>query len=188
MKKELILGSQSPRRKELLKLAEIPFRVVVREIEETFPAFLPLSRIPVYLAELKAKAYEDLRKDFVVLTADTVVILENEVIGKPADEEEARRLLRRLSGKKHDVITGVCLMTQKEKVVFSEQTSVFFYELTEKQIDFYIKKYKPLDKAGAYAVQEWIGAVGVRRIEGDIYNVIGLPIARVVRQLRLLNV
>ncbi len=181
---EIILGSRSPRRRELLKLADIPFKILVKEVEEVFPQNISAEKVPEYLACLKNRAYKELRNEHIVLTADTIVILENQILGKPENLDHAKRLLQMLSGKKHEVVTGVCIAYQKHEIVFSEKTSVWFYELSEEQIDYYVSKYKPLDKAGGYAIQEWIGAIGIRKIEGDLYNVIGLPVAKVVKYLQ----
>ena len=188
MKPNLILASNSPRRKELLKLAGIPYRNLVRETEEIFPKDLHLQEVPVYLAKKKSQAYSDLRQDNVILTADTIVILQNEIIGKPENLENAKQLLRKLSGKKHEVITGVCITHKDKQITFSEKTDVYFKELTNKEIDFYVENYKPLDKAGAYAIQEWIGAIAIEKIVGDVYNVIGLPIRKVVEELQKFGV
>ena len=184
MKPDLILASNSPRRKELLKLAGISYKNLVRETEETFPENLPLREVPVYLAKKKSEAYKDLLQENIILTADTIVILENEIIGKPKNLENAKQLLRKLSGKKHEVITGVCIAHKDKQITFSEKTDVYFKELTDREIDFYVENYKPLDKAGAYAIQEWIGAIAIEKIVGDVYNVIGLPIRRVVENLK----
>jgi septum formation protein len=188
---DLILASQSPRRKLLLEWAEIPFTVVVRPIDETYPAGLSIEEIPLHIARNKANevnaylnaAFHQQYVDKTILAADTVVVLDDTIINKPLNRTEAIRILTALSGKIHRVITGVVIHTDVQQVSFSETTEVEFYPLTQDQIEFYVDKYKPYDKAGAYAIQEWIGVVGIKSIKGDFYNVMGLPISRVVQEL-----
>jgi septum formation protein len=192
---DLILASQSPRRKLLLEWAEIAFTVVVRPIDETFPADMPLEEVPVYIARNKANevnsyldaAFHQQYVDKTILAADTVVVLDNTIINKPLNRAEAIKTLTDLSGKTHRVITGVVIHTDYQQISFSETTEVEFHPLTQEQIEFYIDKYKPYDKAGAYAIQEWIGVVGIKSIKGDFYNVMGLPISRVVQELENLS-
>ena len=180
----IILGSQSPRRKELLAGLDIPFTTkVIPGLEETYPASLQGEAIPVYLAEQKADAYT-LEDNDLLITADTIVWLNGRVYGKPADEAEAREMLRSLSGKTHDVITGVCVRTNKKNVSFASTTKVRFAELTDAEIEHYVNKYRPMDKAGAYGIQEWIGYIGVEHIEGSYFNVMGLPIQRLYTVLK----
>ena len=181
----IILASQSPRRKQLLEWAEIDFEVLVKETDESYPAGLAVEDIPVFIARNKALAVKaDIPKDNrIILAADTVVVLDNRIIGKPADREDAIAILSALSGRKHRVITGVVLSKEKEEIAFSDTTNVVFHTLTPEQISFYVDKYKPYDKAGAYAIQEWIGVVGIQSVEGDFYNVMGLPVSRVVQAL-----
>ena len=180
----IILGSQSPRRKELLAGLDIEFTTkVIPGLEETYPNTLQGEEIPIYLAKQKADAYT-LEDNDLLITADTIVWLNGHVYGKPADEAEAREMLRSLSGKTHDVITGVCVRTNKKNVSFASTTKVRFAELTDAEIEHYINKYRPMDKAGAYGIQEWIGYIGVEHIEGSYFNVMGLPIQRLYTVLK----
>lgn len=184
----IILASQSPRRKQLLEWAEIQFEVIVSQVEETFPPELSPSEIPVFIASKKAKAVQ-LRSsaDSIILAADTIVLLNDHILGKPVHREEAISMLMALSGSTHQVITGVVLLKGGKEVSFYDITEVTFYALTLSQIEFYVDQYKPYDKAGSYAIQEWIGVVGIQSVKGDFYNVMGLPISRVVQQLRQFN-
>lgn len=186
--KKLILASQSPRRKQLLSESGIEFLVRSVPTEEHFPSSLNPKKVPEFIAENKAKAlWEKLsevdKNKFVVLSADTIVVLGNHIFGKPKDEAEAISTLKALSGKQHSVITGVCILAENEMQQFSVQTKVYFRELSNQQITFYVKNYKPFDKAGAYAIQEWIGLIGIEKIEGDYYNVVGLPVGEVIKRL-----
>lgn len=186
---KIILASQSPRRKQLLEWAEVDFEIIVKPTDESWPAELAVAEIPIHIARNKALAiaaehpYQD---QFPVLAADTVVVLGNEIIGKPAHAEEAIEILSRLSGRRHEVITGVVIHHKDQEICFADTTEVWFHELTPEQIRFYVEKYKPYDKAGAYAIQEWIGVTGIERINGDFYNVMGLPVSRVVQALKQL--
>jgi len=188
----IILASQSPRRKMLLEWAEVAFEVIVKPTDESFPAELPVEQVPVYIAKEKAltvkkyvqDAYHGEYADKTILAADTVVILNTEIIGKPNDRGHAIEILKRLSGQTHQVITGVVILSGEAVISFADITEVKFHHLTEEQIVFYIDKYQPYDKAGAYAIQEWIGVVGIQSIKGDFYNVMGLPVSRVVQALR----
>ncbi len=180
----IILASASPRRHQLLSWAEIPFDVMVRETEETFPPALPVEDVPIYIARNKAIAVQqELTHTPIVLAADTVVVLGNEIIGKPKNREDAIQILKKLSGCTHRVITGVVILKGAKEIAFSDTTEVIFYTLTYEQIEFYVDRYQPYDKAGAYAIQEWIGVVGIKSVNGDFYNVMGLPVSRVVRML-----
>lgn len=174
---KIILASKSPRRKQLLE--QMGFEVVVDsvDIEETFPPNLDVEDVAEYLAIKKSKNYKkDVAEKSILVTSDTVVVLDNIILGKPKNVQEAKEFLRLLSSKTHKVITGCCLKTHNNKIkYFSEQTVVKFKELTEEEIDFYVNKYKPFDKAGAYGIQEWIGAIGIENIQGDYYNVVGFP-------------
>jgi septum formation protein len=182
--KTIILASQSPRRKQLLEWAEVPFEVVVQSTDEKFPPGLNPEEVAVYIARNKAKAVQQLRNDdTVILAADTIVVLNDNIIGKPVHREEAISILLALSGEKHKVITGVVIRKGPKEIAFADTTEVDFYDLTVEQIEFYVDKYKPYDKAGAYAIQEWIGVVGIKSVKGDFYNVMGLPVSRVVREL-----
>jgi septum formation protein len=183
--KKIILASQSPRRKMLLEWAEILFEVRVKETDETYPSQTKTEDVPIVIAKNKAHAIERTENE-IVIAADTIVVLNDEIIGKPTDTEDARRILKKLSGKTHRVITGVVIMNGKEEISFSDVTEVSFHPLTDAQISFYIEKYKPFDKAGAYAIQEWIGVTGIEKINGDFYNVMGLPVSKVVKTLQRL--
>lgn len=180
----IVLASGSPRRRQLLEWAEIDFDVIVKNTDELYPPGLAIIDIPVHIARNKALAVkEDLSHERLIVAADTVVVLNEEIIGKPRDREDAIQILSRLAGNKHVVITGVVLIRGEKEIAFADSTSVWFHELTTEQITAYVDKYQPFDKAGAYAIQEWIGVVGIKGIEGDFYNVMGLPVSRVVRQL-----
>jgi septum formation protein len=180
----IVLASQSPRRKQLLEWAEVPFDVVIKETDELYPSDLPAEEVPVYIARNKALAVkEELSHDRIILAADTVVVLQDRIIGKPKDRSNAIEILVSLSGQKHQVITGVVILAPEEEISFADITEVWFHELTLDQIIFYIDKYKPYDKAGAYAIQEWIGVTGIKAVKGDFYNVMGLPVSRVVQAL-----
>lgn len=181
---KIILASQSPRRKQLLEWAEIPFDIVVRETAETFPPELALEEVPVYIARNKALAVQqDLPATSIILAADTIVVLNGNVIGKPVHREDAVSMLMALSGSKHRVITGVVIRQGEKETAFFDSTEVNFHPLTLAQIEFYVDHYKPYDKAGAYAIQEWIGVTGIQSISGDFYNVMGLPVSRVIQAL-----
>jgi len=188
--KNIVLASQSPRRKQLLEWAEIDFDILVKETDESFPKNLAAEEVPVHIARNKALAvqhsdtYKRYESGNIIVAADTIVVLDNTIIGKPVDEEEAIHILTRLSGKTHFVITGVVMMTGQKEIAFADITEVSFHELTAEQINYYVEHYKPLDKAGAYAIQEWIGVTGIKSIKGDFYNVMGLPVSRVVRELK----
>lgn len=184
----IILASQSPRRKQLLEWAEIDFEVIVIPTEETYPDNLSLEEIPIHIARQKAFAVEQkMGKEKIIIAADTVVVINNSIIGKPTDREDAINILTALSGNEHCVITGVVILKGFEQIAFADTTYVKFHHLTQEQIEFYVDNYKPYDKAGAYAIQEWIGVVGIQSIKGDFYNVMGLPISRVVQALNTLK-
>lgn len=181
-----ILGSQSPRRKELLATLGHPFEI--RTIEghsEAYPDTLPLEEVPLYLSQLKAEQLlPTLQDDELLITADTVVLLDGQILGKPHDLDDARRMLRLLSGRQHEVVSGVSLSTIDWQISFASHTLVTFAQLTDSEIDHYVTRYQPLDKAGAYGIQEWIGYIGVSHIEGSFYNVMGLPVQRLYRVLQ----
>lgn len=182
----IILASQSPRRKQLLEWAEIDFEIIVQATDETYPAELPVEEVPVHIALNKAKAVQQSAQlqQRIILAADTIVTIDNIIIGKPADRNNAIEILQLLSGKTHKVITGVVLMKDANINSFYDVTEVTFNHLSTDEIAFYIDKYQPYDKAGAYAIQEWIGVVGIKSISGDFYNVMGLPVNRVVKELK----
>lgn len=182
--KQVILASQSPRRKQLLEQAGIPFEVKVVETAETYPEGLEIPEIPIWIARQKAAAVLELcEADDIIIAADTVVVLDNVIIGKPKDRDDAVRILTALSGREHRVITGVIIQQSGRETAFSKITSVTFKPLTREQVEYYVDHYKPFDKAGAYAIQEWIGAVGIEGINGCFYNVMGLPVSSVVTAL-----
>jgi len=181
----IILASQSPRRKQLLEWAEIDFEVMVVPTDETYPDYLSIEEIPIHIARQKAFAVEQIiGKEKIILAADTVVVLHDNIIGKPKDRDDAIKILSNLSGNEHRVITGVVILNGLQQVAFSDTTFVQFHQLTQEQITFYVDNYKPYDKAGAYAIQEWIGVVGIQSVKGDFYNVMGLPVSRVVQALK----
>ena len=185
---KIILASQSPRRKQLLEWAEVPFEVVVKETDERFPPGLTPEEVAIYIARNKAIAVQEQRnEDEVILAADTIVVLGDNIIGKPVHREDAVSILLALSGETHKVITGVVIRKDDKEIAFADTTEVEFHNITVTEIEFYVDKYKPYDKAGAYAIQEWIGVVGIKSINGDFYNVMGLPVSRVVRELKKLN-
>lgn len=187
----IILASQSPRRKQLLEWAEIPFEIIVETTEENYPSHLSIEEVPVYIARQKAEIVKQKLKttypleysDKTIVAADTIVVVDNRIIGKPANREEAINILQSLSGVAHKVITGVVILNKYNQTSFYDITEVQFHPLTKNQIEFYIDKYQPYDKAGAYAIQEWIGVIGIQSIKGDFYNVMGLPISKVVQVL-----
>jgi septum formation protein len=187
MHKRIILASQSPRRKQLLEQAEIVFDVVLFPTDESYPPDLPVEQVPLYIAEQKAIAASAYNFDAIVIAADTVVVLGNEIIGKPEDAAAAIAILQKLSGQEHRVITGVCIHHEGKAVSFSATTHVLFNELRLSQIEHYVHHYAPYDKAGAYAIQEWIGAIGIAAIHGDYYNVMGLPVHQVVAVLESMH-
>lgn len=180
----LILASNSPRRQQLLREMGLDFSIRVKDTAEEFPADMPLAEVPEYLAKKKALAFVDELTDQVVLTADTVVIVEGRILNKPADANEARRMLRTLSGRMHEVVTGVCLLTREGVQTFSDCVRVYFSPLSDAEIAYYITHYRPFDKAGAYGAQDWLGLVGIERIEGSYFTVMGLPTHKVYAALQ----
>lgn len=182
----LVLASNSPRRKELLSGLGFPFEVkVMPDISEDYPKEMPSCDVAAFLSRQKAEAYRaTMRSDELIITADTVVIVDSEILGKPIDKADAWRMLQLLSDKKHQVVTGVSLTTMKKQISFSVTTDVCFKKLKDKEIEYYIENYKPYDKAGAYGVQEWIGYVGVTHLSGSYFNVMGLPIQRIWEELQ----
>ncbi len=185
-----ILASQSPRRKQLLAWADIEFDIMVSEAAEDFPAEMDVQDVPVHIAQKKAIAVQQkIKHEFPIhqgkwiIAADTIVVLENEIIGKPIDRADAISILQKLSGKTHRVITGVYIVNDLESRYFSETTLVHFHPLSLSQIEYYVDQYQPYDKAGAYGIQDWIGVIGIRGIEGDFYNVMGLPVSKLLGYL-----
>ncbi|HNX54677.1 MAG TPA: Maf-like protein [Prolixibacteraceae bacterium] len=182
---EIILASKSPRRQQLLSDLGLKFTVQSMDVKEEFPAGLGMTEIPVFLAELKANAFlPQMKNNQLVITADTIVWLDGKVMGKPKDYSDGFKMLSDLSGKKHEVVTGVCLLSRTKKIVFYTISDVWFKNLAEDEIHYYLENYKPYDKAGAYGIQEWIGYVGVNRIEGSFFNVMGLPIQDLYEHLK----
>lgn len=190
---KIILASKSPRRSQLLTWAEIEFDIIVAKTPESYPAHLPPEDVAIHIAFNKAMDVKNSLqpphtngKDYTILAADTIVVLDNKIIGKPSGRQDAINTLSMLSGRVHKVITGVCILTKEKKILFAEQTEVEFLELLQTEMEYYIDNYNPYDKAGAYAIQEWIGVTGIKSINGDFYNVMGLPVSRVVKELRSL--
>ena len=185
---KLIFASASPRRQQLMKDAGFTFEVRLKNVEEKYPQELHWENVPEYLSKVKASAFrEELKADEVLITADTVVCIHDRILGKPADRKEAISMLQELSGNRHLVVTGVSVTTRTEQLSFSSRTDVFFKRLSNEEIEFYVDTYKPFDKAGAYGIQEWIGYIGIERIEGSFYNVMGLPIQKLYETLRKLQ-
>jgi len=182
---EIILGSASPRRRFLLGELGIKFEPLGNhEVEESYPGHLQAEAIPLYLAKLKARSYGSLMNERTILiTADTIVWLDGDVIGKPCDKDDAKAMLHKLSGKMHYVYTGVCLVSLTKEISFTAESKVFFRLLTTKEIDYYVDRFNPVDKAGAYGIQEWIGYIGVEKIEGSYFNVMGLPVQKLYSAL-----
>jgi len=183
---QVILASKSPRRQELLKHIIPNFEIEVREVEEIFPADLAKAKVPEYLAKLKASVFTNsLKENQLIITSDTVVVLNDLIYGKPKDREDAIRILSLLSGNVHEVITGVSLLSAHKKLTFSSTTYVHFKKLTFEEITYYIDNFNPYDKAGAYAIQEWIGMIGIEKIDGCYFNVMGLPLSKLYETLQI---
>ena len=183
-KYSIILASNSPRRQELLKELDIPFKVHCKEVEEIYPITLKKSQITAYLADLKSKAFDGfIKENELVITSDTIVWLNGKALGKPTNKNEAFNTLQALSGTTHEVITSVSLKGRNFQKIVSDCTEVHFKELTVDEINYYIKKHQPYDKAGAYGIQEWIGFIGVERIVGSYFNVMGLPVQKLYKEL-----
>ncbi len=182
---QIILASQSPRRRQILKDAGVHFESRAKDTNEDFPSTLPKKEVPVFLAQKKAQAFlPELNPNELLITADTVVIIEGEILNKPADRAEAIQMLQKISGKMHEVVTGVCLTSPAKQVSFSDLTNVYFLPLSQADIEYYVDTHKPFDKAGSYGIQEYIGYIGIEKIEGSYFNVMGLPIHRVIQELR----
>jgi septum formation protein len=191
----LILASQSPRRKMLLEWANVQFEVIVSDSDESFPITMDINEIPVYIALNKAKAVQEIISHQFpqhgakkIVAADTIVVLDGKVLGKPENKEAAITSLLSLSGKTHQVITGVVILSKGKEMSFSETTLVTFNALSLDQIEYYVETYKPYDKAGGYAIQEWIGVIGIQSIQGDFYNVMGLPVSKLLQKIKELDV
>ncbi|MDP2175621.1 MAG: Maf family nucleotide pyrophosphatase [Bacteroidota bacterium] len=184
-KHKILLASQSPRRQQILKYSGFDLEIIKIDVEEDFPSNLQAEEIPLFLAQKKAEAYQlPIQETEILVTADTVVWLNNQVLNKPQDIEEAQKMLQQLSGQKHTVYTGVCIKTSQSQHVFFDQSDVYFNILNEATINYYLEHYKPLDKAGAYGVQEFIGYVSIRRIEGCYYNIMGFPVAKFIEEIK----
>ena len=185
-KYRIVLGSASPRRRELLAGLDLDFEVeVIPGIDESYPDTLTAQEIPLYIARKKAEAYVAKMTDGeLLITADTIVSAEGRILGKPSSREDAVDMLRRLSGRRHEVVTGVCISTKEKSASFSVTSEVCFARIDEEDIVYYVDKYRPFDKAGAYGIQEWIGYVGVENINGSFYNVMGLPVQRLYTELK----
>ncbi|MDB5008808.1 MAG: maf [Mucilaginibacter sp.] len=179
----IILASKSPRRQELLKLMDLKFRIVLKEVDESYPASLKPEEIAVYIAEKKARAFDESVTDEIVITADTIVCIDDQILGKPETTEHAIEMLQLLSGKMHRVITGVCLFYKHRYHSFYDVSEVFFSKLTDEEIINYVNKYQPLDKAGSYGIQERIGLIGIEKINGSYTNVVGLPTEKLYKEL-----
>jgi septum formation protein len=184
----IILASQSLRRRELIKGLDIPFEIAENyNFDESYPPDMSPDEVAAYLAGQKSDAYpRKLDEKEILVTADTMVKCQNELLGKPENKEDAVAMLKKLSGRKHEVITGVCIKNLRKKMIFSVSSYVFFAELSHGDIEYYVDKYSPLDKAGAYGIQEWIGYTSIERIEGSYYNIMGLPVARLWKELKCL--
>jgi len=182
---DIIMASRSSRRHALLRQLDLQFRITPLDVDEIYPSELSVEKVAEYISNLKVEAFpeEKMKDNSLVISADTIVIVNNIILGKPKDEEEAKAMLQMLSGNSHSVITGVSLRSKTKKTSFSSVTQVRFKELTQEEIDYYIYEYQPFDKAGAYGIQEWIGKIGVEWIEGSFYNVMGLPIQKLYQEM-----
>lgn len=187
LSRPILLASNSPRRKELLSGLGLQFEVRVKDVHEDFPANLLREQVAEFLASHKADAYVDELQNEILITADTIVCLGERILNKPADASEAFAMLRALSGTHHEVITGVCILTKNSKTIFHDVTKVYFKKLSDEEINYYIEHYQPFDKAGAYGIQEWIGKIGIEKIEGSYFNVVGLPVQKLYTYLKDLH-
>jgi len=185
----IVLASQSPRRQQLLSGMDVNFVVITKDVDESFPDDLPLHEVAPYLCSKKSASFSDseLPENYLLITADTVVIIGDTILNKPADEDEAASMLRMLAGNSHEVVTGVCIRCNAKQLVFSETSAVKFAALSDEEISWYVNKYRPFDKAGAYGIQEWIGYVGIEAVSGSFYNVMGLPTHRLFVELKKFN-
>lgn len=185
LQKKIILASASPRRQALIKDLGLDYTIIERAVDEHYPAHLKGAEIAIYLSKLKASAFslKEIPEDHILITADTIVSLDDHILSKPKDFDHARQILTQLSDRTHEVITGVCLKSNKKEVSFSASTKVTFKALSDEEINYYIEKFHPYDKAGAYGIQEWIGYIAIKKIEGSFYNVMGLPVQRLYDEL-----
>ncbi|MFB0939325.1 MAG: Maf family nucleotide pyrophosphatase [Urechidicola sp.] len=179
----IILASGSPRRQQFLKDLGIDYTIKLREVEEIYPSTLKGVEITDYLAELKSSSFDNLKKNEILITSDTIVWLENKAIGKPKDRKDAINILKSISGKKHEVMTSICLKTRDSIKIVTDITQVYFKILTQEEIEYYLDTFEPYDKAGAYGIQDWIGYIGVEKIEGSFFNVMGLPVHKLYTEL-----
>lgn len=185
---KIVLASKSPRRQELIKQISSNVEIRIQDVAEIYDSNLAPEKVPEFLAQLKAEAlFSTLKNGEIIVSADTIVILENQILEKPADLNHAKEMLQQLSGKKHHVITGCCLMSLNKTILFSNTTAVYFKELSQQAINYYVETFKPLDKAGSYGIQEWIGMIGIEKIDGCYYNVMGLPLSQLVEELEKMN-
>lgn len=182
---DIILASGSPRRQQLLKDAGVNFRILTKNIEETYPVYLQRSEIPLYLSKIKAHSIREESPDSLIIAADTIVVQRTNVFNKPSSPEDAKQMLRQLSNTMHEVITGVTICYKEYEHSFFEITEVFFKNLSDDYIDYYIEQYKPFDKAGGYGIQEWMGMTCIKKINGDYYNVMGLPVSKLIDELEI---
>lgn len=182
-KYNVILASGSPRRQQFLKDLNLDFTIKLKNVKEIYPLHLKATEITDFLAELKSSPFKELNKEDILITSDTIVWMNNEAIGKPTDKASAISILKRLSGKKHQVITSICIKTKESIKIINDTTDVYFKELTENEILYYIENYQPYDKAGSYGIQDWIGYIGVERIEGDFFNVMGFPVHKFYEEM-----
>lgn len=182
--KKIVLASGSPRRQELFKTLNIPFKIIVKEIDETYPSYLKKEEITEFLARKKADEFSSIiEKDDVVITSDTIVWFKNKPLEKPKDVTESKKMLRQLSGSSHKVYTSICIKTKFSETVISDETTVFFEDLSPELINYYVTNYKTLDKAGGYGIQDWFGLIGVKKLEGSYYNVMGFPVHKLCKEL-----
>lgn len=180
---KIYLASKSPRRQELLKLMGLEYTLYIKEIDESYPESLKVSEVAEYISKKKANAFP-VSKEGIILTADTIVVVDNEILGKPIDFDDAFAMIKKLSGRKHEVITGVTIVSKEKQISFSDVTEVYFREISDAEITYYIENYKPFDKAGAYGIQEWIGVAAITKIKGSYTNVVGLPTEKLYRELK----
>ena len=180
---ELILASKSPRRQHFFKDLGWDFKIELKEVEEIYPSHLKHTEITDYLAELKSKPFNNLTNNQLVITSDTIVWLDNKALGKPKNQNDAKKILASLSNKKHEVITSICLKSNKKTKIINDVTEVYFKKLTDLEIEYYVSNFNPLDKAGAYGIQDWIGLIGVKKIKGSYFNVMGLPVHKLYEEL-----
>jgi septum formation protein len=183
--KKLILASASPRRKSLLEGLDIPFEVQIKDCDEDYPGDIQLKDVAVYLAKKKSEVYlADLKENEIIICCDTTVLHKDELLNKPADSEEAKQMLRKLSADQHQVITGVCMRSTEKNICFDSISKVWFKPLEEDEIDYYVEKYRPYDKAGSYGIQEWLGYIAIEKIEGSYYNIMGMPVHKIYEELK----